>query len=86
MEIKEINKNLGGKYTFRRGYSFGFNEPTKLYAFNKPLLGLALCLGSSLGAYCKIVKRYSWIWLMGGFLPFLGCTVHNLARQPDVAL
>ena len=81
--MKEINKKLGGKYLFRKESSRGFNEPSKIIAYNRPFMTAAFGFSAGLASYAKFGKGYSVIWLVGGFMPFVSCAFYNYFRQPE---
>ena len=68
---------------FRKESSRGFNEPSKIVAYNRPFLAGAFGFSAFLASYAKFVKGYSVIWLVGGFMPLVTCSFNMYHRQPE---
>ena len=82
-ELADLNTNLGSYYGFSLFPDYGKNQPSKIYAWNKPVLGAAWFLGAGLAGYAKFVKGFNILWLVGGFAPFWTATLYNHIHQPS---
>ena len=56
--------------------------PHQLCALNLPILGGSLAAGGAMGLYGVLVRRTSFIWLIGSVVPFMMSLAYNKSRQP----
>ena len=75
-EVSDLNSSLSGRYTF----SLCRDEPAKLFAWDKAMLGFYFAAGQAIGAWGFFVKRYNTLWLAAGFLPGVAAYMLNMGR------
>ena len=72
---------FSSKYSLTTAKAYD-GEPKKLYAYNKHILGPALCLGLVLGPYAVFRRGFNLLWFPGAMIPCMTTLLYNHSRQP----
>ena len=75
-EVNELNRVLGGTYTFTKSYK----EPAALFAYHNMGFAILGALGLGIVGYAKFMKGYNILWYSGGFAPLATFALYNWAR------
>ena len=76
-DVAELNEKFGGAYSISSKGS-----PKRLYAYHKN----TVYAGGIVGTYFTamgLMKGYSMLWLVGGFVPLFTSLIYNKTTQPE---